>query len=57
MNQLALNNKTMTSTEIAEILGYEKKEVNKKVRAMFGDAESRELFSPVYERGILRGNV
>jgi len=46
MNITTVNNKTMSSSQLAEILGYEKKEVNKKVRAMFGDDKAREVFSP-----------
>lgn len=37
---------TMSSTELANILPYTKKEVNKKIRAMFGENEAREKFSP-----------
>lgn len=37
---------TMSSIELADLLGYEKKEVNKKIRAMFGEIKVRETFSP-----------
>lgn len=40
------NTETMTSAQLAELLGYEKKEVNKKIRNMFGDEKAREKFSP-----------
>lgn len=48
MNSLQeVNNiETMTSNQLAEMLGYEKKEVNKKIRSMFGDQGAREKFSP-----------
>ena len=35
MNQIRINIKTMSSTELGELLGYEKKEVNRKVLSMF----------------------
>ena len=57
MKDLKLTSKTMTSTQLAELLGYEKKEVNKKIRAMFGEKESRELFSPVESTGLNAGFV
>ncbi len=47
---LVESNETMSSTQLAEILGYEKKEVNKKVRAMFGEEKARESFSPAYDQ-------
>lgn len=40
------NVQVMTSIQLAEMLGYEKKEINKKIRAMFGDKKVREKFSP-----------
>lgn len=42
---------TMTSSQLAEMLGYQKKEINKKIRTMFGEIIAREKFSP-----SIRGN-
>ena len=52
MNITTLNCKqeTMTSIQLSEMLGYEKKEINKKIRSMFGEEESREKFSPALDR-------
>lgn len=53
-NLIRVDSKTMSSTQLADILGYEKKEVNKKIRAMFGGKKAREIFSPAYD---LQGRV
>jgi hypothetical protein len=47
-------NQTMSSIQLSEMLGYEKKEINKKVRSMFGDEKAREKFSPTLDS---RGRV
>ena len=50
MNGLALANKeTMTSIQLSEMFGYEAKEINKKIRAMFGEDKAREEFSPALD--------
>ncbi|MDA0107838.1 phage antirepressor KilAC domain-containing protein [Vibrio sp. La 4.2.2] len=41
---------TMSSVQLANLLNYEKKEINKKIRSMFGDDTARENFSPVLDR-------
>jgi len=41
-----MNNKTMSSTQLGELLGKEPKEVNKQIRKMFGEEKARESFSP-----------
>ena len=46
MNNLQIHNETMTSSQLAKILPYEKKEINKKIRSLFGEAKAREMFSP-----------
>ena len=40
------NNETMTSTQLAEMLGYEKKEINRKVKSMFSDKIEGGIISP-----------
>jgi len=35
MNELSSNIKTMSSTQLGKLLNYEKKEVNRKIVAMF----------------------
>lgn len=42
----AQNSETMSSSQLAVMLGYDKKEVHKKIRAMFGADKAREKFSP-----------
>ena len=46
---MVTQSETMSSTQLAEMLGYEKKEINKKVRAMFGDEVAREKFYPALD--------
>ncbi|MFH0259513.1 hypothetical protein ACGRH2_03515 [Vibrio barjaei] len=48
MNSRALSNKLMTTDPllISILLNYEKKEISKKIRLMFGDDKAREKFSP-----------
>jgi len=41
---------TMTSESLADILSFDKKEVHKKIRTMFGEDKARELFSPDMDR-------
>jgi len=47
MNNISteLNKETMCSSQLAELLDFDKKEINKKIRSMFGE-EVREKFSP-----------
>lgn len=40
------NIETMTSTQLSELLGYEKKEVNRKIKAMFSDKIDGGIISP-----------
>ena len=46
-NLISQKNKTMSSTQLAELLGKEKKEINRLIREMFTDkiegGESRSL--------------
>ena len=37
----------MTTTQLSDLLHYETKEINKKIRNMFGEQTAREKFSPV----------
>ena len=46
MQEMINKQQTMTSSQLAELLNYDKKEINKKVRLMFSDVKARELFSP-----------
>ena len=48
MNDL-INKLTMTSSELGAMLGYEKKEINKKVKLMFADKIAREIISPEFD--------
>jgi len=41
--------KTMTSTQLANILGYEKKEVNRKIRDMFSEKIASGIIPPAYD--------
>lgn len=50
MNIQVINNReTMTSTELANILGYNKAEVNKKIRAMFDEELAKEKISLAHD--------
>lgn len=51
MNEVIVNKETLTmsSVQLAQLLNYEKKEINKKIRLMFGDDKAREKFSPVLD--------
>ena len=49
MSNLAIKNKTMSSTQLSVILPYARKEINKKVRAMFGEKVAGEKFSPDFD--------
>ena len=50
MNNLVLNTEqTMSSSQLSTMLGYEKKEINKKIRSMFGEEIARETFSPALD--------
>ena len=45
MNNLTANAKTMSSSQLSELLGFEKKEVNKKICAMFPHEIAGEIIS------------
>ena len=46
MSDLSILSETMSSSQLANMLNYERKEINKKIRSMFGEKEAREKFSP-----------
>lgn len=51
MNQLMTSNQplTMNSTELAKMLGYEKKEINRKIKAMFGEKIDGGIITPSFD--------
>lgn len=46
MNEISVNNKVMTSTQLAELLGKQKKHVNEKIKAMFQDKIDGRVIRP-----------
>jgi phage antirepressor YoqD-like protein len=54
MNQISVNVKTMSSTQLGKLLDYEKKEVNRKVLAMFEAELDGGIITPSFdERGYV----
>lgn len=49
-NEIKVLNQTMSSSQLADMLGYERKEINKKIRSMFVEENDREMFSPSFYR-------
>mgnify|MGYP005997091091 CR=1 FL=1 len=54
MNELSSNIKTMSSTQLGELLNYEKKEVNRKIAAMFqAEIDGGKITPSLDERGYV----
>lgn len=54
MNEISVNAKTMSSSQLGELLNYEKKEVNRKILAMFKPEIDGGIITPSFdERGYV----
>jgi len=50
LKNIDLKIESMSSTQLSQLLGYEKKEINKKIRDLFGEKICGEVFSPSFLR-------